>query len=53
MKEIKLALKMLKENKPDNTKMPNSNLTLKEFLLRLGIKSESYYESLFKGENKL
>ena len=48
MKQIKLALKMLRENQPENTKMPNLNITLKEYLLSLGIKSASYYENLFK-----
>ena len=38
MKQIKLALKMLRENQPENTKMPNLNITLKEYLLSLGIK---------------
>ena len=51
MKQIKLALKMLRENKPENTKMPNLDITLKEYLLNLGIKSESYYENLFKKGN--
>ena len=36
MKQVKLALKMLRENKPENTKMPNLDITLKEYLLSIG-----------------
>ena len=50
LKEIKSALKMLESNISDDTLVPNTNLTLKEILLMLGIREESYYENLF--ENK-
>lgn len=52
MKEIKLALKMLESNISDDTLVPNTNLTLKEFLLKLGIREESYYENLLKNKKQ-
>ena len=48
MEQIKKALDMLNTNQPMNTLMPNTNLTLGEYLLTLGIKQEEYYENLLK-----
>ena len=48
MEQIKKALDMLNTNQPMNTPMPNTNLTLGEYLLTLGIKQEEYYENLLK-----
>ena len=45
MEQIKKALDMLNTNQPMNTPMPNTNLTLGEYLLTLGIKQEEYYEN--------
>jgi len=50
--EIKSALKMLNCNMSENTLVPNTNLTLKEFLLKLGIREESYYENLMKNKKE-
>ena len=48
MEQIKKALDILNTNQPINTQMPNTNLTLGEYLLTLGIKQEEYYENLLK-----
>ena len=47
MNQVKTALKMLKANEPDDTPMPNTDLTLGQYLLSIGIKEEAYYENLF------
>ena len=47
MTQVKTALQMLKANEPDDTPMPNTDLTLGQYLLSIGIKEEAYYENLF------
>ena len=47
LEQVKTALKMLKANEPDDTPMPNTDLTLGQYLLSIGIKEEAYYENLF------
>ena len=47
MNQVKTALQMLQANEPDDTPMPNTNLTLGQYLLSIGIKEEAYYENLF------
>ena len=38
---------MLNAGEPDDTPLPNTDLTLGQFLLSIGIKEEAYYENLF------
>ena len=47
MNQVKTALQMLKANEPNDTPMPNTDLTLGQYLLSIGIKDEAYYENLF------
>ena len=50
METVKTALQMIKANLPDHTPIPNTDLTLGQYLLSIGIKEETYYENLFKNK---
>ena len=47
MVQVKTALKMLNANEPYDTPMPNTDLTLGQYLQSIGIEEEAYYENLF------